>query len=395
MGFNTSATSVTLIARLTPFGRERLLSGDINVIRKFSIGDSDANYRTSEPLITGEVPNIGGLIGGDYSFTNSSTNGLKIKFPVSYNIGQTFKPIEQSSFSVDSEVVKLGRVTLTGSGITQNVLVRTNTTESLTNLFASFGLPITDTDKAYFDGLTNANGGYSDTSLSGFNEDNVLLIGIDQNYFGEQIDGKSIKITLDNGVLSYDIYSTYQKSNLTTDNQDAKYRESSTTNLRKIGDPIVALFCDDIQRPNNDPAKSWATGYGEAKPFSVGNKIQFNYIAAPSLSQIVDKSVGACYLDKGFIVITDPTLVSTFSGEAITVSYNSIATEVFQSISCIKERNEFTKSVNPTYINTDIIRMSELGLYDGNDNLIAIAKPDRHIELPSIGFSVLSVKLMV
>lgn len=44
MGFIPNATTTTLTAKLTPIGRQLLRSTNNNLITKFSLGDSDANY---------------------------------------------------------------------------------------------------------------------------------------------------------------------------------------------------------------------------------------------------------------------------------------------------------------------------------------------------------------
>ena len=391
MGFNISASSATLIARLTPYGRERLLSGNLNVITKFSLGDSDANYYTSALLGTGEVPNMGGIIGTNGNFSNSTTEGLGIKYPINFNPTTLFKPIKAVSTQIVKTSVKFQQVVIGSTGLTTTLINRNNTSASSTNLFASFGLPITTTDKQYFESLTNSNGGFADTALSGLNQDNAIVIGLDQQYYGEEIDGKSIKLSL--GV--YDIYGTFQKSNKSVEQQDANFRQQPTTNALKIGNPIVMLFSDSIQKPNNESGKSWSTGYAQLKPFSVGGKNQFNYITTTSLSQVKDKAVGVAYLDKGFMVITDPTIVAAASASTPTLTFRSVSTDVVQNITCIKDNNEFVSSRNSTFSNGDIIRMTELGLYDVNDRLIALAKSDRQLELAPYDFLAFSVKISV
>ena len=74
MGFVGSASTLSLTAKMTPYGKSLLLSQPASaIIKKFSLGDSDANYYTSVALTTGQVPEIS----GDYN-----TNGDKI-----YNTG--------------------------------------------------------------------------------------------------------------------------------------------------------------------------------------------------------------------------------------------------------------------------------------------------------------------
>ena len=62
MGFINSGNTITLNAYLTPLGRDRLLSKDLNnkVVRSFSFGDSDMNYNMNDPLSTGNIPDLTG-----------------------------------------------------------------------------------------------------------------------------------------------------------------------------------------------------------------------------------------------------------------------------------------------------------------------------------------------
>jgi hypothetical protein len=42
MGYNTTAATQTLIAKLTPLGRQLLVTSNNTLITSFSLGDSDA-----------------------------------------------------------------------------------------------------------------------------------------------------------------------------------------------------------------------------------------------------------------------------------------------------------------------------------------------------------------
>jgi hypothetical protein len=54
-GYTTAATQ-TLIAKLTPLGRQLLVTSNNTLITSFSLGDSDANYNALLPLTTGQIP---------------------------------------------------------------------------------------------------------------------------------------------------------------------------------------------------------------------------------------------------------------------------------------------------------------------------------------------------
>ena len=65
MGFLNTATTITITAKLTRNGRERMLKETNTIFSHFVVGDSDANYRTSASLPTGTIPTTGGNLGGE------------------------------------------------------------------------------------------------------------------------------------------------------------------------------------------------------------------------------------------------------------------------------------------------------------------------------------------
>jgi hypothetical protein len=64
--------------------------------------------------------------------------------------------------------------------------------------------------------------------------------------------------------------------------------------------------------------------------------------------------------------------LATGMTSGVTVTLSSVSTSVFQNITCIAGRGEFS-STNPSFGLLDSPRISEVGLYD-NGNIIAIAK---------------------
>ncbi len=150
-------------------------------------------------------------------------------------------------------------------------------------------------------------------------------------------------------------------------------------------------------KPNGgDASLSWSTGFGLTKPFSTNQKSLYNLQTNTNLGVTADTIVGIAYLDKGFLVITHPTIVtqydsSTATGSSITL--NSVSTSVYQNITCIADRGEFGGSTNPTFGGNDMPRISEVGLYDDLNNLIAIAKTDRHVVRNVNEFMALGIKI--
>jgi hypothetical protein len=170
-----------------------------------------------------------------------------------------------------------------------------------------------------------------------------------------------------------------------------------------FGFNVAPLFSDNILTPNGgNPTLSWATGYGTQKPFSLNGKRTYNLQTNSNLSVTGDTAVGMSYLDKGFIVITHPTIVNAV-GDAtttgvttgITVTFDSVSTNVTQQITCIADRGEFGSTTNSTFGDGDVPRISEIGLYDSGGNLIAYGKTDRQITKNVNEFLALSVNIIL
>ena len=398
MGFLNNNIDLTIYAKLTPYGRQQLLKNSTSLITKFTLGDSDANYNVSSTLSSGAMPTISGdLAVGNFN-NNSSSDKFTIKDVLPYLVGNTYKSVDLGSTDIYSEKVNNGFISLTATGLNQIIIDRT-VDDQYANLFKSFGLPITAADKTYFDSVTNANGGFSDTALSGLNQDNVLVIAIPDGVYGEEIDGKNLSLDITTTASTFSVYGTYQNVNQLKGSQDSKLSEDTSVSA-KFGNNIVYLFSDSIKKPSNDVSKSWATGYNTIKPFSLNNKELFNLTSGTSTTG--DTAIGMAFLDKGFIVITEPTIVNDMdlstgstTSSATTVNYTHYSTEIFQSVSVFAGRNEFNASTNNTFENGDTVRISEVGLYDATGNLVAIAKPDRHIEKRSNQIVSLSVKINV
>lgn len=398
MGFNSTANTTTLIAKFTPIGRQLLVSNNNSLITAFSLGDSDANYRVSLPLETGEIPTESGDIGANSTVSNSTSPAPQIRSVLMVNgSGALLKYVESESVNISSEVISNGLVTISGSNLSYDIINRNDTTtDPLVNLFYSFGLPLDSTQDNLYTGVTLTNGGFSGTAISGIAQENILVIGIANSTYGELLDGKAIRLDLPTTAGTMTIYSTFQNRSSALTIQDVNITETSPTTA-PISSNIAFLFSDNIMTPNGgDPNYSWATGFGTLKPFSVNQKQLFNLSTNTNLAQTADTAVGIAYLDKGLLVITDQTIVNAFQlsgASATTVTSNSVSTAVFQNITCIANRGEFGGSTNPTFGPSDVPRISEVCLYDVNGNLIALAKPDRHILKNVNQFLAIGVKI--
>jgi hypothetical protein len=400
MGFNTTATTTTLTAKLTPIGRQRLVSTNNSLITSFALGDSDANYNVPLLLTTGQVPAEAGEVGVNASLSNSTTQNATLKSVlIATADGSLTKPVESQSTTITSQIIPNGVVTVSGTNLSQVVVDRANyNTDSLVNLFYSFGLPLSTTDDTRYTGITYANGGFSDTALSGLAQSKIIVLGIKNTSYGECLDGKTIKLELPTSAGTYTIYSTFESNGTSLKVEDGNIVENSVVTAN-IDSNIAMLFSDVILTPNGGSGSlSWATGYGTVKPFSVNRKPLYNLQTNTNIGASADTVVGIAYLDKGFLVITHPQIVSNYTvsaSTATTVTFDSVSTSVSQNITCIAARGEFGGSTNRTFTGTDSGRVSELGLYDSLGNLIAVAKTDRQITKNVNEFLAFNVKILL
>jgi hypothetical protein len=398
MGFINSATTINIKAKLTPIGRQKLANNGSSSITNFMLGDSDANYSVYSGLTYGQVPDFSG---DNFGLSlNNGGNNYQFKSNLIYRGGQPTKPVQLASASVSIQQNQLGYTTLNYSSgtLTQNLINRNDyNVDTLVNLFYSFGLPINSSTAEVYTGITTNNGGFSDTALSGLASENILLIGIDGSQYGEMIDGKSIKLELETLLTTYDIYGTYENNNLSLNVQDSNIVDNSLF-LKQFGPNVCLLFSDTIQRPNNDSLKSWSTGYALNRPYSLNGKNLWNIRTNTNTGSIADKPVGIAFLDKGFLVITEPTIVNNFiltgpTSSATTITFNSVISSVSQKVTCIADRGEFTVTTNNTYSTGDTPRITEIGLLDNSGNLIAIAKTNRTYYKPSDDIVVFNLKI--
>mgnify|MGYP001021092902 CR=1 FL=1 len=395
MGFLEQTTNVTLTAKLTPFGRQQLLLNTSSMITQFSIGDSDANY--TGDLSLDNIPSISGEIGANNTFNNGLYSGTKIKTPIIVNsTGATKKPVQAGSNAVVITPVINGLKTISADTMTQLIVNRTlGDTNGNANLFHSFGLPITQADKDKYTTYTVANGGYLDSAIRNINQSKVLVIAISECEYGEVLDGKAIKINLKTtGGTEYNIYSTFQKSLTSLTAMDSKIVENQSMGV-PYGNNVALLFSDLVRKPNGNAAKSWGTGFGTTKPFSLNAKEQFN--ATTVGTTIMDHAIGIAYLSKGIIVITHPDIVNNYdvSGTETTIKFNHISNEIAQNVTCIIERDEFANSTNITRTDGEPIRVSEVALYDASNNMIAMAKSNKQVLIGANQFMALGVRILV
>ncbi len=399
MGYLDNTSGYELTAKLTPQGRRKLITNTNSLITQFSLGDSDAYYGVYTGLTGDQVP----VISGDNEGADVNNGGVNYIFRSTLNLnGSTDKKsVDIASISVNTTHEFIGYQTIkySGGNITQDVVdINDIATDPLTNLYYSFGLPIGTNELNLFTGTSTSLGGWSNTALSGLAQTNILVIGIDESKYSELIDGKSIKLEIETSASTYDIYGTYQNKGGSLTNEDSRVLDTSG-NLVQFGPNRTLLFSDDIVRPNGgDATKSWVTGYATNKPFSLNSKELWNIQTDSNINLTADTPVGIAYLDKGFMVITEPTIVDAynagFSGATGTsITYNTVRNKVSQSITCIANRGEFGTSSNPTWSPGDTPRITELGLWDSTGTLIAVAKLNKTYYKPANDFVAFNVTI--
>ena len=416
MGFQNSATTVTIKAELTKLGREKLLTNNNSVFSHFMLGDSDANYYTSEILPSGTIP----VNSGNLAFISGSSNdniaeGVGVNSKLYVTVSPRYrKPVERNSSAINPTLREVGETTASGGNLSYITISKSATNSEFTNLFQSLSLPLNSKQIYNFTTRLTVDQGWADTSFTSLGASNVLLAVIDNDSFGEMVNGQSIKMTLPvytgyttggtpTGVTTYTLYSTFPKAKQNNAVLDFQYKDTSIYPQALFGNQInvVYLVSDDIQRPNNDPTKSWSTGYDSYKPFSQGDKETINVQSVTSTGINADKVVGVVYLDKGIIAITDTTIVdniaTNYSGDPETNtindslglysytggSYNtvidSIQNDLVQDVLCIAGRSQFYSTQNKTFTINDNVRISEIALTDSRGNILAIGKTDKHV----------------
>lgn len=363
------------------------------------------------------------------------------------------KPVEVGSGTFEKTLLDLGTQLLSGSTMPITKADRNELSNRyFGNLFASFNLPITDNQKDKF-----VSGIYSATAFSGFNQNRILVIEIPKDLYGESVDGKSIycKLPVISGASSaetvIEMYSTFFDSSELRRVGNAAYSDPNQPSsefgqnfnsddelpgqnglanpLSGFSSNVAYLFSDQIKRPFGLPANSWATSNGRFKnQVNGGTGTKFPALFEDNGVYSPDVPVGIAYLDKGFIVITHPAIVNNLSysaaqnsnntiytgGTGFTqihyssstsaiTSFKSFNTEYIQNVVCMALPNEFFTSNNPSFVDkygnvipsNAYVRITEIGLYNSNQELIAIAKTSEPIYKNKSGTVSFNVQLKV
>jgi len=336
---------------------------------------SPANYSILKPIeaavvVNESVPydNIDGynnLYGSPAAFTGATTNVMPMFFVERQATNSIFANLLKSlNLPVsDAELNKYSRTNLgylTQATSTQIPTVyKSNTAyywnELLTDTLPS-GVLATDLITNPVSGDT---GEYYNTVLQTIGANNFvqtaysklpvpndlfLILDIKPNQYGAIIDGKSIQLTLPywTGATStsyikqylginssysttqttISLYGTYNNSNLNIAGGLDNVLSELDLSLKDLGEPIdlsqpvsnyesnvVLLFSDIIKKPSLNTLGSWSDGHSDVidgeKVFTPNAQVKNTY------NYFNDTCVGVAYLDKGFIVITHPTIVDS------------------------------------------------------------------------------------
>lgn len=348
---------------------------------------------------------------------------------------QIFKPVT-STISSRQETSTFK--TINGSGLTYTLCDRTDTTDKNTNYFMSFRLPVTYS--ALASGSTYSLHFPEKFQL---NVDKMVVVPIPREYYNEFIDGRSITFTVPqySGATAMSAktvvsstYSTLQKKSgdmilgnniafLFCDEINRPYTGRTNGGSSHSGNttwnatpyttrPAAVSYTELVPAVDiNSDKRSFAS-----TKFAV--PVTSTYPTNSNQGYNYDIPVGIVCLDKGFMILTHPNIVNNMPWvqgvESITNTPNSLSgtnniyftsttnsettfydinVDFKTSVVCIGLPNEFYFTNNPSWPlekniqefnnatnNFDSVFMTEVGLYNVNGELIAVAKLSEPVE---------------
>lgn len=343
-----------------------------------------------------------------------------------------FKPVT-STISTRQEKSEFSYI---GTGLTYSLCDRTINTDKNTNYFMSFNLPVTYS--ALSSGSTLA---LSHPEILQVNVDKIVIVPIPRENYSEFIDGRSITFTVP------------QLSGAT--GMSAKTLVSSTYSVLQkkdndifLGNNLAFLFCDEINLPytgrtggaiSHSANSTWnttvytdrpaAVPYSDLSPSDIftdkrpisaitqATPVSSTYPTNTNQGYNYDIPVGFVCLDKGYMILTHPSIVNNmpwlqgyeqytnninalsgtsniyFSATTSNVTFMDMSVNYKTSVICIGLPGEFYFTSNPSWDlnknarefnngtnNFDSLHLTEIGLYNKNSELIAIAKLSEPVE---------------
>lgn len=376
------------------------------------------------------------------------------------NLQEINKRLVNSTTSIRKEVAT--STSLAGSEISYTLADRTDVSSKYSHYFASFNIPHERSNSIFYSGSSIA---LNNPEMFQLNVDKIVIVPISENNYSEYIDGRSIKMQVPQWGDTYKtIVSSFYSDKLKT----VKIANSP---IQYFGPNNVAfLFSDDINKPftgttengtvNHFQVSSWnpttnfrdrpsAVAYKaevKANDYNIDQRPWSSVTLAVPVNQAYPNSsnndvangynydipVGFACLDKGYLVLTHPSIVDnipwtsgstiyeggyadTNAGENVingsnagatsgtsrivftsttsTLTYEDISIRYMTSVVCVAMPGEFFISKNPTWplsrnlaeinngtTNFDSIFVTQIGLYNAFGQLIAVAKLDRPVE---------------
>jgi hypothetical protein len=382
-------------AFLTETGAQQIMNNGINQIKYFAISDDASNYNTNDKLIFNQVFTLGGKLSVDNKTLSVINDGVLRNMVYVDNVGgETFKTFENDSASVILEKDTGNLYTVNFYSTYSYNVDKTNPNYQL-NWITDLSLPYGPIDTALWTTDFNYNG-YANTSISNMITNNLLVFVVDGSRHA-YIDGKSIKITLPYLNTTTDLYGTYLNLNANKSYYDVLNAETSNYISNRFGPNVVLLFSDLIQPPNGDATKSWSTGYNYGNaPFSQGNKILANYNTSPGRNK--DTAVGIVYLDKGVVVIFDPVLYNGYvnrTNDNLTIYNKNVIKRTVVNFVCDLPIGKFYRSKNPTFTLNSPVRITSIGLFNTEKQLVAVGRLNSEVEKNSAQRFTFLVKLII
>ena len=341
------------------------------------------------------------------------------------------KPI-QSVISTKSETAALQAVN--GSGLTYTQCLRTGLTTTEANYFVSFNLPHIAADLA--SGSTMAS---EHPEIYQLNVDKMVIAPIPRTYYNEMIDGRSITLSVPqygadhtNWSAKTVVSSTYNTLEKKSENallgKNISFLFCDEINIPYTGTTDGGAIDKSTQTTWNTSSyldRPAATAYQNLQSFDINTDqrtwaevnlsatVPETYPTTTNQGYNYDIPVGFAALDKGFMVFTHPDIINNIpwsSGityDAGAANTTSATTEIWfasgssasfydlninfkTSVVCMALPGEFYFTNNPTWNfsenlqeytlgtnNYDSTYVTEIGLYNKDEELLAIAKLDR------------------
>ena len=351
----------------------------------------------------------------------------------------SYKPV-QSLISTRQEDTKLVQIPHGVYDAPYSALTYTkcdrNINSKEANYFISFNLPHAESELSLSSPLSIQN-----PSLQQLNVDEVVICPIPREYYSEIIDGRSLTLVVpQTGSTTKTVVSStygqltkFQNSSLLGNNiaflfsDDVNLPRTGTTNGGSLG--VASRDSWDVSPlsfVNRPPAHAYSNLQSsdintDQRPWSgvsLAVEVPEVYPTTTNQGYNYDIPVGFVSLDKGFVVLTHPDIVDNIPWEegltldgspnissgttnihftggtsVSSLSFVDININFRTSVVCLALPGEFVFSSNPSWNleynlqelqngtnGFDSIHVTEIGLYNKNNELIAVAKVDRPVE---------------